>query len=224
VAQAAVEEAESQLAIARTNLSYCTVTSPITGIVKENGFKVGALANVTDKLCTVSDDSEVQAWFSYTESQLLEAINLYDLRLSPDGKRVGSSLPPVKLQLKNGVLYDHEGMVTEVGGIIDRNTGTVICKATFPNPDYELRSGLSATLIFPTTLGKVLCVPQTAAVRLQNQLMFYRVKKDGTVEGVICKAIPSNDGKEYYISKGLKPGDEVVTNGVHRLSKGEKVK
>ena len=59
VAQAAVEEAESQLAIARTNLSYCTVTSPITGIVKENGFKVGALANVTDKLCTVSDDSEV---------------------------------------------------------------------------------------------------------------------------------------------------------------------
>ena len=230
VAQATVEEAQSQLAIAQTNLGYCNVKSPIAGITKENGFKVGALANVTDLLCTVSDDNKVQAWFSYTESQLLEAIDKYGLKLTSEGlkdskgRAAGDKMPPVKLQLKNGTVYGHEGIVTEIGGIVDRNTGTVICKATFPNPDDELRSGLSATLIFPTTLSKVLCVPQTAAVRLQNRLQFYRVKQDGTVEGIICEAIPSNDGKEYFISSGLNEGDEVVTNGARKLSNGDKVR
>lgn len=230
VAQAAVQEAQSQLAIAQTNLGYCHVKSPIAGTTKENGFKVGALANVTDLLCTVSDDSKVQAWFSYTESQLLEAIEKYGLRLTSEGlkdysgKAAGDKMPPVQLQLKTGALYSHEGIVTEIGAIVDSSTGTVICKATFPNPDDELRSGLSATLIFPTTLSKVLCVPQTAAVRLQNRMQFYRVKKDGTVEGVICEAIPSNDGKEYYISSGLNEGDEVVTRGARKLTNGDKIR
>jgi membrane fusion protein (multidrug efflux system) len=79
-------------------------------------------------------------------------------------------------------------------------------------------------VIMPIKMDSVLCVPQTAAVRLQDQLMFYRVKKDGTVEGVICQAFPSNDGKEYYITEGLEPGDEVVTNGVRKLSNGMKIR
>jgi membrane fusion protein (multidrug efflux system) len=68
-------------------------------------------------------------------------------------------------------------------------------------------------------------VPQTAAVRLQDQMMFYRVKQDGTVEGIICKEVyPSNDGTEYYILEGLNAGDEVVTNGAGKLSNGAKIR
>ncbi len=78
--------------------------------------------------------------------------------------------------------------------------------------------------IIPIDLDSVLCVPQTAAVRLQDQLMFYRVKKDGTVESVVCQAYPSNDGKEYFIIEGLNPGDEVVTDGVRKLSNGMKIR
>ena len=55
-------------------------------------------------------------------------------------------------------------------------------------------------------------------------MMFYRIKEDGTVEGIICKVFPSNDGKEYYITEGLKAGDEVITNGVGKLSNGAKVR
>jgi membrane fusion protein (multidrug efflux system) len=71
----------------------------------------------------------------------------------------------------------------------------------------------------------VLSVPQTAAVRLQDQMMFYRVKQDGTVEGIICKEVhPSNDGTEYYIFEGLNAGDEVVTNGAGKLTNGQKIR
>lgn len=230
VAQAAVEQAQAQLDIAKTSLGYCTVTSPITGMIKENGFKIGEIADLTNLLCTVSDDSQIQAWFSYTESQLLDLMKQYNLKATAeglkdvDGQPVGNRLPKLRLQLKNGHVYYHEGVVTEIGGIVDRRTGTVICKATFPNPNDELRSGLSATLIFPTKMDSVYRVPQAAAVRLQNQLMFYRVKKDGTAEGVICEAIPSNSGNHYYIKSGLKEGDEVVVKGAHKLSNGMKVR
>lgn len=230
VALAAVQQAQAQLAIAQTNLGYCTVTSPITGMIKENGYKIGEIADMANMLCTISDDSYIQAWFSYTESQLLDLMKQYNLKATAEGLKdengqpVGNRLPKLKLQLKNGRVYYHEGIVTEIGGIVDRRTGTVICKATFPNPNEELRSGLSATLIFPTKMDSVYRVPQTAAVRLQNQLMFYRVKKDGTAEGVLCDAIPSNSGNHYYIKSGLHEGDEVVIKGAHKLSNGMKIR
>lgn len=82
-AQAAVQQAEAQLEIARTNLGYCTVTAPISGIIKENGFKIGEVAELTDMLCSIST---VQAWFSYTESQLLELLDGYNLKPSDEGK------------------------------------------------------------------------------------------------------------------------------------------
>ena len=229
-ALAAVQQAQAQLAIAETRLSYCTVTSPITGIIKENGFRIGEVADLTKMLCTVSDNSQIQAWFSYTESELLELLDRYDLKSSAnglvgnDGQPVGSKLPRLQLELKNGRVYGHAGVVTEVGGIVDRKTGTVIGKATFPNPEDELRSGLSATLIFPTKLDSVFRVPQSAAIRLQDQLLFYRVKADGTAEGVLCDAIPSNSGYHYYVKNGLRTGDEVVVTGAHKLSDGAKIR
>ena len=61
-------------------------------------------------------------------------------------------------------------------------------------------------------------------MHLQNKLLFYRVRRDSTVEGVICEAIPSNSGKNYYVKSGLRSGDEVVIKGVQNLSNGMKVK
>ena len=229
-AQAAVEQAKAQLAIAKTNLGYCKVTAPINGMIKENGFRMGEVAEPSDMLCTVSDDSQIQAWFSYTESQLLELIDRYDLVSTSegmkgrDGQKVGDLLPKLQLQLRNGQTYKYEGVITEIGGIVDRKTGTVIARATFPNHDDELRAGLSVTLVFPTKMDNVFRVPMKAAVHLQNQLLFYRVKKDGTAEGVICEAIPSNSGNHYYVKNGLKAGDEIVVNGAQKLSNGAKVR
>lgn len=85
VAQASVQQAEAQLAMEQTNLGYCTVTSPINGIIKENGFKIGEVAELTDLLCTISDNTEIQAWFSYTESQLLDLLDRYNLKPSSEG-------------------------------------------------------------------------------------------------------------------------------------------
>ena len=229
-AKATVLQAEAQLNIARTNLGYCTITAPLTGYIDAKGFEKGDMATRTQYLCTISDNSTIDAEFSLTETQLLETVKEYGLRVTnkglagPQGKFIGDIVPHMKLKLKDGSYYNHDGIVTKIGAIVNTQTGTVPCTAEFPNPDGVLRSGMVATLIIPYNIDNMLCVPQTAAVRLQDQLMFYRVKADGTVEGVICEALPSNDGKDYYIIQGLNAGDEVVTNGVRKLSNGVKVR
>ena len=229
-AKSAVQQAEAQLNIAKTNLGYCTITSPFDGVIGNNDFDEGDMAVRGNYLCEVSDNSEIDADFSLNETQLLHTIKEYNLKVTenglagPQGKLLRDAMPAIKLQLKDGSIYDHDGNVTRIDAILNQGTGTVTCVASFTNPDGVLRSGLTAMVIMPIKMDSVLCVPQTAAVRLQDQLMFYRVKKDGTVEGVICQAFPSNDGKEYYITEGLEPGDEVVTNGVRKLSNGMKIR
>ena len=169
-------------------------------------------------------------FISFNETQLLQLIKQFGLRVTsrglegPQGQLIGDAMPALKLKLKDGSTYEHDGKMTKMDAIVQQSTGTVTCTGSFSNPDGMLRSGLSASVVIPVTSDSVLCVPQTAAVRLQDQMMFYRVKSDGTVEGVICHVFPSNDGKEYYITDGLKVGDEVVTNGARKLSNGMKIR
>lgn len=229
-AKASVQQAEAQLNIAKTNLGYCTVTAPFEGYVSSNGFGVGDMAVRGSYLCEVSDNRVIDADFSMDEMQMLNIIKEFKVKVTekglvgPDGKLTRETLPPVKLKLKDGSIYEHEGKLTRIDATLNQSTGTSTCEAEFSNPDGVLRSGLTATVILPIQFDSVLVVPQTAAVNLQDQKMFYRVKKDGTVEGIICEAYPSDDGKEYFIISGMKPGDEVVTNGVRKLSNGMKIR
>ena len=230
-AQASVTQAQAQLNIARTNLGYCTVTSPVTGFIAGNEYNVGDMVSRAMPVCTVSDISKVKANFSITETQLLSIVMEYHLTNGkngmegPNGSLISEVMPKVKLKLKDGSIYPHDGNLTVIGALVSQTTGTASCEAEFPNPDGVLRSGLSANIIIPLTVENTLSVPQTAAVRLQDQMMFYRVKEDGTVEGIICKEVyPSNDGTEYYIFEGLNAGDEIVTNGASKLSNGAKIR
>ena len=230
-AVASVSQAQAQLNIARTNLGYCTVKAPVTGYIAGSDFSVGDMVSRARYVCTVSDISKVTANFSITETDLLEMVKEYHLTngkngmVGPNGALVSEVMPNVKLKLKDGSIYDIDGKLTVIGALVNQTTGTAACEAEFENPNGVLRSGLSTNLIIPISIDSVLSVPQTAAVRLQDQMMFYRVKEDGTVEGIICKEVyPSNDGTEYYILDGLNPGDEVVTNGAGKLTNGQKIR
>ena len=230
-AKASVQQAEAQLNIARTNLGYCTVTAPFDGYIStNNGYGIGDMAVRGNYLCTVSDHREIIADFSMNESQMLHIIKEFHLRVTEkgmvdsSGKYARDVMHGVQLKLKDGSIYKYDGRLTRLDATINDGTGTASCEATFTNPDGVLRSGLTAMVILPIKFDSVLVVPQTAAVNLQDQKMFYRVKKDGTVEGILCEVYPSDDGKDYFIMSGMEPGDEVVTNGVRKLSNGMKIR
>ena len=208
-AKAALAQAEAGLASAKETLSFCYVKSPASGVVGTLPFKVGALVNTASVLTTVSNISSMEVYFSMSEKDALA--------MSKDGNGL-SALPAVKLQLADGTIYDHEGKVTKMSGVIDQATGTVQLIAVFPNPQKLLKSGGSGAIVIPHSNSSAIVIPQACVSEVQNKKFVYTLGKDNKVQYTEIQVAPQNDGVNYVVTDGLKVGDKYVTNGITKLS------
>ena len=211
-AKAQLAQAQAALASAREALSFCYVKSPAAGVVGTLPFKKGALVSASNALTTVSNISSMEVYFSVTEKDAMA--------LSANGL---SSLPPVKLQLADGSIYNHEGTVTKMSGVIDAATGSVQLIAAFANPEKQLKSGGFGTIIIPRINTSAIIIPQACVSEVQNKKFVYIVGKDNKVKYTEIKVDPQNDGNSYIVTDGLKAGDRYVTNGITKLSDGMEI-
>ena len=143
-AEAALAQAKAQEVNARNDLSYTEVKSPVDGVASMIPYRVGALVNssITEPLVTVSDDSEVYAYFSMTENQILDFVQQYGSL-----KKAIEHLDKVELTMSNGKTYSSLGKVDAISGTIDEGTGAISLRAVFSNPDQFLRNGGSGTVV-----------------------------------------------------------------------------
>lgn len=208
--------AEAQATNARNNLSYTVVKSPVDGTAGMMPYRVGALVgpNITTPLTTVSDNSQVYAYFSMTESQILSLS-----RQSGSIRKALDEMPAVKLLLSDGSEYAYTGKIDAVSGVIDATTGAVSLRATFPNAEGVILSGGSATIIFPYERESCIVIPQSATYEVQNKVYAYKVV-DGCAVATLINVSATSDGKEYIVEEGLKAGDVIVTEGVSTLKEG----
>ena len=213
-AQAQLAQAQAGLASAKEALSYCYVKSPAAGVVGTLPFKKGALVSASNVLTNVSNISSMEVYFSVTEKAAME------LQQTAGGI---NSLPAVKLQLADGSIYSHEGKVTKMSGVIDASTGTVQLIALFQNPQKLLKSGGSGTIIIPRQTTSAIIIPQACVSEVQNKKFVYILGSDNKVRYSEIKVDPQNDGNNYIVTDGLKPGDKYVTNGITKLSDGMEI-
>lgn len=211
-AQAQLAQAQAALANAREALSFCYVKSPASGVVGTLPFKKGALVSGSNVLTTVSNISSMDVYFSLTEKEAMV--------ISQKGI---ADLPSVKLQLADGSIYNHEGTVTRMSGVIDAATGSVQLIATFPNPEKTLKSGATGNIIIPRQNSSVIIIPQTCVSEVQNKKFVYLLDKDNKVKYTEIQVDPQNDGNNYIVTGGLKAGDKYVTNGITKLSDGMEI-
>lgn len=214
-AAASQAQAEANYISAKENLSYCYVTSPADGVVGDLPYKVGALvsSSITDPLTTVSKISTMQVYFSLTEKELLE------LARKEGGVHAAiSEYPAVKLQLADGTLYEHEGKIATVSGVIDPNTGSVSMRADFPNPENLLKSGGSGSIVLPYTNESAIVIPQSIVTQVQDQYFVYVVGADNKVKSTAITINPQNDGVNYIVDSGLSAGESVVVSGTSSLT------
>lgn len=218
-AEAALAQARASETSARNNLSYTVVKSPVDGVASMIPYRVGALvdSSISTPLTTVSDDEEMYAYFSLTESQVLSLIREYGTL-----DKTIEQMPPVELRLSDGQMYAHKGRIDAISGSISSGTGAVSLRATFPNPERMLRNGSSGTLIFPYQRDSVLVVPQEATYEIQDKVFVYRVA-DGKATSAQVTVFPVNDGQEYIVKSGLKEGDIIVAEGAGLLQEGTEV-
>ena len=213
VAQAQLAQSQASLASAKEQLSYSYVKSPASGVVGTLPYKKGALVNNANVLTTVSNISSMEVYFSVTEKAAMQ--------LQVAGLQ---TLPSVKLQLADGSIYGHEGKVTKMSGVIDQATGSVQLIALFQNPEKLLKSGGAGTIIIPRLANDVIIIPQSSVSEVQNKKFIYLVGSDNKVKYSEIKVDPQNDGMNYIVTDGLKPGDKYVTNGITKLSDGMEIK
>lgn len=211
-ARAALAQAEAALVTARKNLSYTTVTAPSDGVVGTIPNREGSLASPSSAqpLTTISDNSEVYAYFSLTEQELLQ--------LTAGGEGTVESrlaqLPPVKLQLADGTVYPVEGRVATVSGVIDNATGAASARALFANPGGRLRSGNTGQVLIPRTNGAAITVPQRATFEIQDLRYVYTLNDSNKAVTTPITVAPYSDGQTFVVTSGLNAGDRVVTEGV----------
>lgn len=219
-AKATLAQAEAQLINAKNNLSYTQVTSPSDGVVGTIPYRVGSLvsASIATPLTTVADISEMYAYFSMTERQLLSMI-----REGGTMKEILDKMPDVQLQLIDGTMYADSGRVETISGVIDQTTGSVNMRALFPNKHNILRSGGTGNVVFPNPLHDVIMIPQSATTEIQDKRFVFVLQADNTLKNTEIKVFTLDDGKYFYVTKGLKKGDKIAIEGVQSLKDGQAV-
>ncbi|MDH6303613.1 membrane fusion protein (multidrug efflux system) [Parabacteroides sp. PF5-5] len=211
--------AKAQEVNARNDLSYTVVKSPSDGIAGMIPYRVGALVSpsIVTPLTTISDNSEIYAYFSMTEKQIL-ALSRQDGSLH----EIVSAMPEVELLLSDDSLYPLKGKIDAISGIIDQTTGAISLRATFPNREKILHSGGSANIIFPYEKSDCIIIPQTATFEVQDKKYVYLVE-NGVAVSKMVRTFGINDGREYIIEEGLAPGEVIVAEGVGLLREGTPV-
>ena len=219
-AQATVAQSRAQVNRAKVNLGFCTITAPVAGVIGEIPVRTGDQVSLSTQLTMVSGNSNMDAEFSVSESILENAVSEgYNMQLEEALKH----FPDVTFVMKNGTEYGHKGRVSRASGVVNATTGTIAIKATFPNPDGQLFSGIQGTVVMPFSEKDVIVVPQVAVVKLLDKQQVYKVQADSTVTAVEVTTADIGNGEDFAVTSGLNVGDVIVTVGANNLTEGQKV-
>ena len=220
-AKASVAQATAQVTNAANNLSYTTVKSPADGVVGVLPYRQGALvgSSMPQPLTTVSDNNDMYVYFSFPESQLLAMTREYG---TPE--EAVAHMPEVGLRLVDGSMYEFTGKVESVSGVIDRSTGSVSLRAVFANPKHVLFSGSTGNIVVPVKYTDQILVPQVAAVQKQDKYFVFGIDADGNAKSIAIEVAPYNNGKEYIVTNGLTPGQEIIASGAGMIHEGQKIR
>ena len=224
-ATAALSTANAAIRTARLDLEYSRIVSPIAGRIGSRQVSIGNLVtgganNNSTLLATIVSLDPVWFVFDMSESDFL----VYQRAVSE--KRLGSPREAgtvVQLRLDDETAWGRRGAIDFVDNQIDRSSGTIRVRATFPNPDLFITPGQFGRLRLPASEPKLaLLVPDAAVTTDQARKVVMTVDPTGTVVPKVVQTGPIVDGLRV-IRAGLDAADQVVTEGLMRARPGTKV-
>jgi multidrug efflux system membrane fusion protein len=211
---AAQKAEQTAVESARVEMSYNTIRAPIAGKTGNLAVTSGNLvrANDTTAMVTITQSAPIYVTFSVPEKDLIR-IRQYS----------GANGFAVLVVIPGDESNPGTGRLSLVDNTVDVSTGMVRLKATYQNDDRRLYPGQFVNVVL--TLGtenQAIVVPSQAVQAGQDKSFVYVVKADSTVEVRTVKTGSTIDNMTL-IEEGLKPGEQVVTDGQLRLVPGSKV-
>jgi membrane fusion protein, multidrug efflux system len=213
-ATAAVSAAEASLKNAELNLSYCTITAPMDGLIGQRLVSPGNLVGRGEPtlLATISALDPLRVSFAVSEAEYL------GIR-----KRMGNSVRkpvPIELLLADGTVHPHKGKVTIAERAVDQKTGTLTIVAEFPNPEKIIRPGQFGKVRGAIdTAESATLIPQQAVMEEQSAKTVY-VLDAGNKVGVRTVSLGDRVENLVIVRQGVKPGERVITDGMQKVRPG----
>lgn len=204
-------EAEKNAALQK--VSFTNITAPFDGVIDVIPFKEGSLLENGALLTTLSDLNEVHAYFSIPENMYFELISNNQL-----GKH-----QKIELVLPNGIKYQYDGTLKTAEGEIDRATGSIRYKVTFPNPDKLIKHGSSGKLVITELQEKSIIIPQKSTFSIQDKVYVFVLNNENKVAMKNIQ-VGATLQDTYIIEGGLNKGELIVYEGTQSLRDGDIVK
>jgi membrane fusion protein (multidrug efflux system) len=216
-ARAGVSAAKADVAGAELDLGYCTIRSPIGGLI---GKRLVAPGNLVGKgeatlLDTVSSIDPIRVNATISEAEYL--------RFFASRKVRGEDSTPLELILADGSVFPHKGKVVIMDRAVDQKTGTLNVAAEFPNPEGQLRPGQFGRVRAVAEMARnAILIPKRAVQEIQGMKSVLVVGADNMVA---LRTIQPGEtvGDLLIVRDGLKPGERVIVDGVQKARPGSKV-
>jgi membrane fusion protein, multidrug efflux system len=206
--EAAVQNAQLQL-------SYCTVTAPVSARTGSVLVHPGNMVQASDEkpLVVLNQIQPIYVTFSVPESSLAQIRE----RVRP-GEKLKVVASPAGNESRS-----QQGELSFVDNAVNAGTGTILLKATFSNEDETLWPGEYVDVVLTLlTEPQAITVPTQAVQTGQAGQYVWVVRKDGTVESRPV-TVSRTQGPVAVVAKGLEAGEQVVTDGQLRLAPGARV-
>lgn len=227
VAKASLDQATAAVRTAEISKDFTIITAPVSGYIGRLPKRIGNLVSKGDSepLTVLSDVQEVYVYFSMNESDFLYFTKQKAKEDSIAGikyQRNQLNFPDATLILADGETYVKKGKVDAVNGQVDRTTGAISLRASFPNDDNMLRSGSTGTLKISEIKKGVIQIPQIATSELQDRTFVFVLDQNNKVEQRAI-TIKGTSKDKYIISSGLEIGDRVLLSGLDKITDGSTV-
>lgn len=212
--QAAVAASQASADQAKVQLDYSRIVSPISGTTGIRAVDPGNVVSTASQIVTITQLQPVYVLFNLPEQQL-DAVR---------GAQAAGPLQTATLDREGGSVVNDDGKLQVVDNQISSTSGTFRLRAEFPNANGALWPGQFVNVRMKLNeLPGAVVVPAEAVQRGSNGDFVYLIKPDNTVTLRDVVQGGQVDDSHVVISKGLQPGDKVVTEGQFRLKEGSKV-
>jgi membrane fusion protein (multidrug efflux system) len=213
-AQGDVITGDANLKTAQINLAYTEISAPISGMIGRTHVTKGNVVGPdSGLLTTIVSQDPMYVVFPVSQREFL--------RLEGERDKAGERLV-VKIAFSNGEAYDKNGKIDFVDVTVDRATDSVTVRATMPNPARKLIDGqLVRVLVQGDKPDMKILIPQSALIADQQGVYVF-VVEDG--KALVRRVVTSGEnGSDAVVESGLKPGDQVIAEGMESLRPGAPV-
>jgi len=220
-AAAAVQQQKALLDTASINLRFTRVPAPISGRIGRSLYTTGALvtSGQAEALTTIQRLDPIFVDIQQSSGDLLA------LRRSLESGGVTPSSAKVTLQLEDGSAYPIAGDLQFTEAMVDPNTGTVTLRARFANPNGMLLPGMYIRArLSQSTMTNGILVPQSGVSRNPQGQATVMIVGPGNKAVQRTIAADRSVGANWLVTKGLKPGDKVIVEGLGKIKAGQAIK